>query len=945
MPEPGKQPPRPRGETSLRRKPGGERATQSRPKPRNRTPLVIGGGIGVLAVLGGIIAFVLTRPGPGPVAATTPTPAPTATPSPKPAPTATPTPTPAPTPKPSATPTPAPTATPTPADDGRPEFLKRLEEKRKKGTERLETARREVKEDLEEERKAEAAFRARFAGRKVDVLLASGKKHAQVGLAGFSFDALQVELEPGKPAQSIPWNLVAPETVRVVGPLVYGRQEAQDQYDLGRFYISRRLWKEGQAAVQAAAKLDESLAEKVARIDEHVAQLSSGQGSFKGAIRQVPPDSVVLTYDFKDPEQVADWDGEAPSLVVGGGRMTMDPGKGGSWDCAGLEFLENVDVEGAVSGTGVFTVGFHRNREGAYRIRLAGDSAAIQKYEKSEPQDLVKNEKASLKAAEQKFRLTVRGRRIKFLLDGVEVLAFDDKAPASKVDQGARGPVTLGGQGGKIVVSGPLVVSGRLDPAEIEKRVATIEMLLRRAVNPDLEEIEAIREDARIQRILGTTEGVRLSADDRYFTVRILSSQELALYDTLKYAVAEVIASGYSRKMEKPREALDKMIQDHPDFPPGWYLRGSLRMDSGEISKAREDFAKAAEVFPEFVEALLALSRISEAYQDYPKALDLASRAAALRPDHAEAHLLIGEYRFSLDKTKGAEADESLRVASKLGADGGTVLRLRRWIQAQVKGPRDLGCIHEVETEHYKVVTDISLERAKWYGERLEIVRKTFLDRFGKWWAGDDRAKPRIAIFNTREAFYTYSELSSTDRHEQAAGHFSFQNHELVLFEETDLFETQETLYHEAFHHFASAMLKYPPFWWNEGIAEYMSALRIEGGKVTERSRTLRGRLGLLQALLAAGYHEKFEEIMNESPAEFYSGFVGFKYAQAWAMVHFLYEAENGKHRPLVEKYFEVLKGGKTQREAYDEVFKDKVEQLEKEWVEFAKKLKAPETP
>ena len=82
---------------------------------------------------------------------------------------------------------------------------------------------------------------------------------------------------------------------------------------------------------------------------------------------------------------------------------------------------------------------------------------------------------------------------------------------------------------------------------------------------------------------------------------------------------------------------------------------------------------------------------------------------------------------------------------------------------------------------------------------------------------------------------------------------------------------------------------------------------------------------------------------MMQTPAQFYSGPVAFKYAQAWSMVHFLYEAAGGKHRPRIETYFRKLKDGGTPREAYQAGFGDtSVEELQKEWLEYVKKMEPP---
>jgi hypothetical protein len=57
-------------------------------------------------------------------------------------------------------------------------------------------------------------------------------------------------------------------------------------------------------------------------------------------------------------------------------------------------------------------------------------------------------------------------------------------------------------------------------------------------------------------------------------------------------------------------------------------------------------------------------------------------------------------------------------------------------------------------------------------------------------------------------------------------------------------------------------------------------------------------------------------------------------------MIHFFYEFEKGRYRPLIEKYFEALRAGKTPRECYDSVFKADEDKLRKEWREFTKTLK-----
>ena len=57
-------------------------------------------------------------------------------------------------------------------------------------------------------------------------------------------------------------------------------------------------------------------------------------------------------------------------------------------------------------------------------------------------------------------------------------------------------------------------------------------------------------------------------------------------------------------------------------------------------------------------------------------------------------------------------------------------------------------------------------------------------------------------------------------------------------------------------------------------------------------------------------------------------------------MIHFFYEYQGGKYRTLIERYFEMLRDGKTPRECFDAVFKASADQLQEEWRSFTKSLR-----
>jgi len=600
-----------------------------------------------------------------------------------------------------------------------------------------------------------------------------------------------------------------------------------------------------------------------------------------------------------------------------------------------LEFAGLTEFEAKVSTAATLAIVFYASGSGGvYQVEVGPAGVVLQKGKSLRGlAELAKNEKVKL-TGEQKVRLVAKQRRIKVWIADKEALSVDDTAEGGE----PKGAFVLGVIGGSAKVTGPMVVGGEVNPDYMKKKVGTLEMEVRRLMSEDLEEIRELNAQELANLYLGgSREGV--SAD--VFVPDCLEIKDIPTYEEIKVW----LTGGHVAEREKVEQAFEALLKEKPAFPSLWYLKGMHHLSQFRLGEARENFAKAAELFPDFHEAYFMMARTWEYAREFEKAFEQAAKAIQVRPDYGNAHLLLGEMRFAVDKKAWEAADRDLRVAGQLGADAGEVLQLRRWVKIQTRGPRDVGAIYTAESSHYVIVSDISDARAKWYADQLEIVRGTYVDTFKKWMKDDPRPKPRIAIFNTREAFYTYSELSSKERHENALGFFAANNNELVLFEDLDLNATLETLYHEAFHHFASSMLKFPPYWWNEGIAEYMSGVRIDKGVVKDRARTLRDRLPGIQSALRTGFFIPFDKIINYTPAEFYGPFIGLHYAQAWSMIHFFYEFQGGKYRPLIEKYFEELVNGRTQRQAFEAVFEGKTAEMEKEWKEYTLGLKLPATP
>ncbi|HLY09562.1 MAG TPA: DUF1570 domain-containing protein, partial [Planctomycetota bacterium] len=486
-------------------------------------------------------------------------------------------------------------------------------------------------------------------------------------------------------------------------------------------------------------------------------------------------------------------------------------------------------------------------------------------------------------------------------------------------------------------IEAPLFVQGRAEMAELDRRISDTEVMLRRALDPDLEQIERFRNRKKAMDLLGETKDLSLSSDDPYFAFRIKKFEDITKYEDLRKLLG---APDEKDTPDRWKTDMDALIAKYPDAPSLYYVRALFRSEHNDLIGGKADLTKALDLFPAFYEALGLLSEILLRMMDMEGSLAAINRALEAKPDYVEGRVIRGRCLYFTAYGTPAFLEE-LDIARKLDPQDSQAVAVRRALTSQRVGPRDLGCRFDHETEHYRITSDISAEASKRYGENLEAAYRHYASSFRTSPGMAVRGKPRVTIFQTAENYYTYYELLSEERGENTLGVFRPNLNELVLFESTDISETNHVLYHEAVHHFMTLLTnRTPPYWYNEGIAEYLGSIEIEKGRLTGKALPLRMRLPYVQQAIDVGADLAFEKIMNEAPSEFYSGNSALKYAQAWSMIHFFYEFDKGRYRSLIEKYFDDLRAGKTPNECYTAVFKDKDETLRKEWREFTKNLK-----
>jgi hypothetical protein len=261
-----------------------------------------------------------------------------------------------------------------------------------------------------------------------------------------------------------------------------------------------------------------------------------------------------------------------------------------------------------------------------------------------------------------------------------------------------------------------------------------------------------------------------------------------------------------------------------------------------------------------------------------------------------------------------------------------------------------------VVSDNYTLDTDY-VEDADRLSLHLEAIRARYVEAFPNMINPDaPQRSSSVLVFAEPEDYYNYSFRTTQDRSENTLGHFNPSTGQLLLFLDAEIDDpgAMHVLYHEGTHQWMHGHGASLPFWANEGVAEYVGGTLInDAGEITDRAvcdSFLKGRL----RSLTDNWENRSSlfDIMNESPQEFYSGYVSLKYAMGWTLVHFFMESGDEKLKKTFITYLnrfkevvggekkEVARDGMALQYVYLDTFYDlDMEDVTQRWEAWVKKL------
>ncbi|MBI5367107.1 MAG: DUF1570 domain-containing protein [Planctomycetes bacterium] len=741
-----------------------------------------------------------------------------------------------------------------------------------------------------------------------------------------------ITLESANPKVRMPmsWSALDPKMAYEIRRLAYPGDEAESHYQLGRFCTLRDLLDDAQREFNRAIALDAGYQKRVPDLEK----FRQRKNLFKGAWARVGKSFLRIKYDFARPNQTEDFrvsrnaavEVKGSKLVLSGSRFFYAAPKE-------IAFVDEVSVSvNGIKGSGalpIFGLYFTKADELVAGYVMSMDTAATHfsvvkidaegGTEELQPETALPAGPITMKFANLRFELKVGGKSM-WSGDAEKFSEMLVMVGGVTGDKSTKGSINVD----------ELTMEGKVSPEWVRKTFSEAETLALRELEEDLKPGDTAPTVIAAE--------VPLSIEET--GLRGLSASSVETFQAVKRALA-------GDRIEDPEEVmlgLVRLAEEAPGFAGVYYLKGQLAYRwTGDAAAGFKDIERALELAPGFYEARILLGRMYLDRGELTAGRREIERSLEAAPDYAAAYAARGKMCFREKRYDAAIEDLELAVElSPADLELRGALKNARHVR---RGPMWTKT-YEKASPHFNVRTDISAARAADYAANLEAVAAYYAASFNvELPAG---TKNDVLIFDTKEGYQTYAELSTSDRAEFTLGYYHPEYRQLLLYEDkADLTgdETLHVLYHEGFHQFFDPLVPEEPYWLNEGLAEYYGACEVKNGKVVKTGMVLTGRLRGLKWYLSTGAPViPFRQIIQESPAEFYGGppeLVSLKYAQVWAMIHFFMSGREPKLKEALTDYVKLLREGVANPIAFKKTFaKLDLRAAERVFAEYAKGLK-----
>jgi len=238
-----------------------------------------------------------------------------------------------------------------------------------------------------------------------------------------------------------------------------------------------------------------------------------------------------------------------------------------------------------------------------------------------------------------------------------------------------------------------------------------------------------------------------------------------------------------------------------------------------------------------------------------------------------------------------------------------------------------------VQSKNFRMIGNASEKDIRRVGTKLEQFREAFRQIFPR--IKFNSAIPtNVVVFKSEKSFRAFKPVDeSGKRSDWVAGYFQAGEdvNYIVLPIEGEKENTYQTIFHEYVHFLINNdMGRSVPPWFNEGLAEYYDKFLIENDQKVTLGGLDNNHLLLLRNSKLIPF-DTFFNIDHYALHRQERGGVGLYYAQAWALMHYLMQGNNGARNPQLSKFVSLVMSGKKPEAAFGEAFETDYATMERE--------------
>ncbi len=462
-------------------------------------------------------------------------------------------------------------------------------------------------------------------------------------------------------------------------------------------------------------------------------------------------------------------------------------------------------------------------------------------------------------------------------------------------------------------------------------------------------------------------------ADELYRSARLLLSRQAAAIERLAKSCQE---QGLDEQAQATRRLLGPPRDPYKLYVPILAREIGPKKAPAEASEAVAKWhERIVRLKHDQADALFDMARRAVRAQRASLAFELVLGALRVDPDHDGARRLLGYQEFR-NRWQTAYEVRMLRQRMVWHDEFGWLPKTHvkryeegrrfdrgRWITAEEDAQRhqDIESGWLVETEHYAVRTNHSLQAGVKLGVKLEKLFTLWKQLFVRYYASeaqlqamfDGRARGRAArmppfrvvFFRDRED-YNRSMRAVMPNIEISIGVY-YQPTQRAYFFAGEGHEDR-TLYHEATHQLFHQSRAVAPnvgeranFWIVEGIALYMESLREEdgyhvlGGLDDQRIHAARYRL------LHDDFYVPLDELTGYGMEQLQTDpRIATLYSQAAGLTHFLVHYEDGRYRDALVAYLSAVYEAADNRQTLARLTETPYAQLDRQYREYVESSK-----